>query len=197
MTILQTLRKKYLQHELSKVEYKEKMMNVESPKGKKSEDYAREISEIQKEEDYAKSVKEKEKAAYREEELKQAPILGQERAKIITKKKIDQMHKTGGNTGFMAGLDKFLANTGVARGTAKVLGDSSGIRSTSSRRPVFTQPSFNVVTGFGGQRAPTARIPIRRHHHKKHHHKKRKVYYQQPSEPSYNIVTGAGRKSIF
>ena len=189
MTILQTLRKKYLQYEVAKV------------KGKNKEAYTKEIAEIQASQDERatekraneaaeKIARQAEMSAYREEEVKQASVLGKAKAQINTQKRIQQIQQTGGRTGFMAGLDKFLSNTGVAQGTARVLGNAA-----------IRQPSFNVVTGYGGQRAPDSRIPIRRpakRRHKVKHHKRRKVYYQprQPAQPSFNIVTGGERRII-
>lgn len=151
--VLESLRRAYLEHKLKKV------------KGAQREGYVREIGRINAKEQFESQVKETETKAYREEELKQAVRLGSETAKIQTQRKLDQIKKTGGSTGFLAGLDKFLAGTGVAKGTAKVVGPGFGVG--APRVDIIGGRGgggFNPVTGY---RAPAPQQKVRRVHRRR------------------------------
>lgn len=156
--VLDSLRRAFLERKLKRV------------RGPQKENYLREIERINAKEKFEAQVKETQTKAYREEELRQAARLGSETAKIQTQRKLDQIRKTGGSSGFMAGLDKFLAGTGVAKGTAKVVGPGFGGTGGVSQ-PKFdimgggaSRPGgFNVVRGYpSSQPAPITRKLRRR-----------------------------------
>lgn len=90
--------------------------------------------------DVQAQVRRKERGAFEKEQLAQAGRVGQERAKILAEQQIKQV-RTGKvqKKGVLAGFDKFLAGTGVAKGTAPVLRKGSQVK----------QPSFDVLGGGG------------------------------------------------
>src|SRR4030066_335074 len=154
--VLESLRRAYLEHKLKKV------------KGAQREGYIREIGKINAKEQFEAQAKEIQTKAYREEELKQAARLGSETAKIQTQRKLEQIKKTGGQQGFLAGLDKFLAGTGVAKGTSKVVGTGGLFGGGNQRVDIIggrsSSGGFNPVTGY---RAPAPQQKVRRVHRRR------------------------------